>query len=82
MTRACDPIPDIVQERAVELIAKGYSVKMAEALAENGYDAASAFHLTSWEALDLWLQWEGIIGFTSSILHQIRAIENLKGPLT
>ena len=50
------------------LMDDGYSEEVAEALAERGVTVAEAQHLSKREVLDYYLAWNGIAGFTDSIL--------------
>lgn len=77
----------IVQHRAEEEaiaslrqlhIDDGWHPDVATALAENGYDRDQVHHMSMQEVLECWLTWEGIIGFTGSILSAIRNIAGKK----
>lgn len=69
--------PDTEQLKAL-LEAAGYPAPLAEALAENGHNPDSASLLSIREVLDLYLQWQGIIGFTESILRAVTSLLILK----
>ena len=58
-----------------ELIAAGWSRNVAEALAENGHGVSTASSLSAREAFTLYLHWNGIIGYTESI---IDALDNCR----
>lgn len=55
------------------LVAEGYDHNVAEALAERGVTVAMAALLSKREVLEHYLEWNGIIGYTDSIL---RVLEN------
>ncbi len=44
---------------------------------EAEYDIEEAENLTSFELVDAWLEWNGIIGFTADILEMVAAAYNL-----
>jgi hypothetical protein len=57
------------------LKAAGWNHNLAEALAENGYVPETAALLSQKEVLNCYLEWNGIIGYTNSILD---ALHNAK----
>lgn len=57
------------------LIADGYSYALANALAEQGQTVESVKLLSKREVLDDFLKWEGIIGYTDTILSVLEDAE-------
>jgi len=55
-----------------ELVEAGYIVPLAEALSEFGYTVDSAERLSTEELLECYLQWNGILGFTKTILQVVQ----------
>jgi len=64
-----------IAARRKDLLEAGYCAPMATALAEQGQSAMTAASLSQYEALDLFLTWEGIIGYTSLI---VLAVDNVR----
>lgn len=61
-----------------KLMEDGYSFPVAEALSENGVTVEQAATLSKCEVLDYYLTWNGIHGYTETILAVIaNAEENL-----
>jgi hypothetical protein len=57
------------------LIDDGYDPDVAEALAENHVTVEQAASLSKYEVMDHYLNWNGIIGFTQSILDALNDCE-------
>lgn len=60
-----------------ELVAAGWNRGMAEALHENDHTVESAKYLSVEEAMDLYLTWNGIIWYTSSIIDAVDNCRNM-----
>lgn len=65
----------LIEQVRAELVADGYSLPVAEALANRGVTVAEAQELSKCEVLDHYLTWNGIIGYASSILEVIEDAE-------
>jgi len=61
-----------------DLVKAGYNEFVAEGLAERGHTVETAELLSVREALDEVLEWNGIIGFTSSIVDAIDNLRNME----
>jgi hypothetical protein len=59
---------EVAQDLYNELIAAGYIPPVAEALSENGIGHKMALLMTRREILDVYLTWNGILGYTDVIL--------------
>jgi hypothetical protein len=61
--------------RHAQLLAAGYNADVAEALAENDIGVAHASALSPDYIFDLYLKWNGIIGYSTSIAN---ALDNIR----
>jgi hypothetical protein len=59
---------EVAQDLYNELIEAGYIPPVAEALSENGIGHKMALLMTRREILDVYLTWNGILGYTDVIL--------------
>jgi hypothetical protein len=53
------------------LVTMGFSANVADALDERGVTAEDARHLSAQELLEHFFEWEGIIGFTRTIIDAV-----------
>lgn len=65
-----------ITQKIQALCDSGYNPDVAEALAENGITPETAEHLSKREVLEHYLNWNGIIGFTESILLVLQNAED------
>ena len=66
-----------IDQNREALRAAGWNAGMATALAENDHTPESAALLSEHEALDLFLTWEGIIGFTGHIIAAVDSVRTM-----
>jgi hypothetical protein len=59
---------EIAEDLYSELTAAGYIPAVAEALSENGIGLKMALLMSRSEILDMYLSWNGIHGYTQTIL--------------
>jgi hypothetical protein len=60
------------------LLEVGYNPQVAEALVENELSYYSVSQLSATEALNYFLQWNGILGYTSTILNAVDNCRNVE----
>ncbi len=68
---------DIAANKAA-LTEAGFNADVAEALAENDHTPETARMLSSKEIFDIFLEWNGIIGFGSTIRNALDNIRNME----
>lgn len=66
------------KEKWLPLVEAGWNYWVADALAENGHTVESAKQLSTDEVFELFLNWNGIIGYTGMIRDALDNIRNME----
>ena len=67
-----------MEENIEDLVASGFNRDVAEALGERLITPEQAKHLSAEELMDHYLEWNGIIGYTSQIINALDNIRNME----
>ena len=66
------------EDRLKMLVEAGWNPQVAESLAAKGFVPQSARHLSHFEAFNLFLEWNGILGSTQEVIDALDNCRNME----